>query len=124
MDLFLDEKITGDLVFNNGPALVKNQFPEVVVQRVYIKLKTFQGEWLFDSTYGVDYLGEILGKRVTKEYVDRLLQEAILEEDGVAEIVEWYSSFDGPSRTYTCSFKIRDTFTQSTSALLTIGSAI
>lgn len=121
MDLFLDEKLTGDLVFQNGPALVKSDFPDVVIQRVYIKLKTFTGEWLFDSTYGVDYLGSILGKKVTKEYVDRIIQEAILEEDGVAEIVEWTSSFSGLSRTYTCSFKIRDTQTQDVSSLLTLG---
>jgi hypothetical protein len=120
MDLFLDEKLTGDMVFNNGPTLVKAEFPEVVIQRVYIKLKTFRGEWLFNDTYGVDYLGEILGKKVPKEYVDSIIQEAILEEDGVSEIVEWSSSFSGFTRQYSCSFKIRDIYSETVSSLLTV----
>lgn len=123
MDLFMDvrESGTGDLVWRNGPSLVKSDFPDVVVQRVYIKLKTFAGEWLFNETYGVDYLGQILGKKlVTKEFVDGIIQEAILSEDGVSEIVFWESSMNGLTRSYQCRFKIRDTQTNQVSELVTI----
>ena len=121
MDLFMDVKQTGDLVWNNGPSLVKSDFPDVVVQRVYIKLRTFAGEWLFNETYGVDYLGQILGKRlITKEFIDGIIQEAILDEDGVSEISYWESSLDGLTRSYQCRFKIRDTQRQVVSELVTI----
>ena len=121
MDLFMDIKGTGDLVWNNGPSLVKSDFPDVVIQRVYIKLRTFTSEWLFNETYGVDYLGQILGKKlITKEFIDGIIQEAILDEDGVSEISYWESSLDGFTRSYQCRFKIRDTQRQAVSELVTI----
>ena len=117
----MDIKGTGDLVWNNGPSLVKSDFPDVVIQRVYIKLRTFTGEWLFNETYGVDYLGQILGKKlITKEFIDGIIQEAILDVDGVSEISYWESSLDGLARSYQCRFKIKDTQTQSNSELVTI----
>ena len=109
MDLFMDISRSGDLVYVNGPTLAKTNLPDVVAQRVYIKLRTFAGEWLFDENYGVDYLGQILGKRlVSKEFIDGLIQEAILDVEGVSEIVSWESSISASDRIYTCKFKIRE----------------
>src|SRR5690606_18186351 len=91
----------GDLVWNNGPSLVKSDFPDVVIQRVYIKLRTFTGEWLFNETYGVDYLGQILCKNlITREIIDEIIQEAILDQEGISEISYWESSLARLTRSY------------------------
>lgn len=109
----------GDMVFVNGATPVTEEFVETVAQRVFILLRTFESEWYLNSTIGVPYLTRILGQRVEKSTVDRILQENILRELGVADILEFSSSFR-EGRVYEASMKIRTTSGDNFTEILTL----
>lgn len=106
MDLLLDRK-THDLVFVNGACPVTDDRVDVVIQRVYIRLRTFFSEWYLTDTYGVPWLERILGHKGNKSTVDAILNEQLLSVDGVAQVLEFVSNFDNAQRTYSCSFRVR-----------------
>lgn len=112
MDLLLERDNTspnfGDLIFTNGDCPTTPDFTDAVAQKVFILLRTFQDEWYLNTTTGVPYLQEILGKKVEKGVVDRIIQSKVLAEDGVAGI-ENFTSFLGGNRVYTASMVIRTT---------------
>ena len=105
----------GDMLFVNGTTPITDEFVDAVAQRVFIMLRTFESEWYLNDVTGVPYLTRILGFKVEKSTVDRILQQKILQEPGVADILEFTSSLNG-SRVYEASMKIRttggDTFTE------------
>lgn len=109
MDILVDRN-TGDVVFQNGACpVVSADSADVVAQRLFILLRTWRAEWFLDTTYGVPY-ESILGMKVSKTRVDRILQSKILEEQGVAEMVSWSSEIEPSTRVYTCRFQVRTTF--------------
>lgn len=107
MDLKIDRD-TGDLIFQNGACPITTDFTDSTAQRVFVMLRTFEDEWYLNASTGVPYIPRILGRKVQKEVVDRIIQEKILAEQGVADIIS-YTSFINNDRQYTASFKIRDT---------------
>ena len=108
MDLLMNIDTDHDCVFVNGSCPVTLTPREIMGQKIKIKLLTFRGEWFQDTTYGVPYWQEILGHKVSKSRVDMLFQEAILEEQGVTEIVEFKSSIDNRVYSLTCKIRIYD----------------
>lgn len=106
MDLLLNRD-SHDLVFVNGACPTTGDRVDVVIQRLYIRLRTFLGEWYLNVGYGVPWLEKILGQKTKKATVDMLLQEQILTENGVAQVLEFDSSLDILSRTYRCTFRVR-----------------
>ena len=106
MDLLLD-RVKNDLVFINGACPTTGDRVDVVIQRLYIRLRTFFGEWFLDITYGVPYLERALGHKVSKTTIDMMLQEQILKENGVKQIISFTSTMDNPTRVYSCSFKVK-----------------
>ena len=90
MDLLLGPD--HDLVFVNGETPVTKTDFDVVGQRLKIRLLTFMGEYVFNTSYGVPYFQSILGTRIRKVDVDNIFQQKILEEDGVVEIVSFEST--------------------------------
>lgn len=117
MDLLMDNEFTssgyGDLLFVNGACPVTSENRQIVAQRLTIRLKTFLSEWFLDTTYGVPYWEQILGKKTTKNAVDRVFQEQILSERGVLEITEFNSNLSS-SREYSMSFRVRTSRGQET----------
>lgn len=109
MDLKLD--ISHDVVWENGPltkAGVTSPLTETVGQRLKILLLSFTGDWFWDTTYGVDYWGRILGKKTSKASVDLLMQQAILSEPGVKQIVTFTSTLINRQYSLTFSVKVVD----------------
>lgn len=98
----------GDMVFINGSTPITDEFVDAVAQRVFILLRTFESEWYLNDTTGVPYLTRILGQKVEKSTVDRILQQKILEQSGVADILEFNSTLSG-KRVYEVSMRIRTT---------------
>lgn len=119
MDLKIDRD-TGDLIFVNGECPITVDFTDSVAQKVYIMLRTFEQEWYLNETTGVPYIPRILGRKVDKATVDRILQENILAEDGVADILSFESSINN-SRQYEARFNVRVTEGASFSETLRIG---
>ena len=106
MDLLLD-MATGDLVFHNGPLTQEyttQPFVQTVAQRLFILLRTFEGEWFLDLTHGIPYW-DWLGQKVSKQKVDSRLQQEILATIGVKEITYFNSTL--VNRQYSAQFRVR-----------------
>lgn len=97
---------TGDLLFQNGSCPVTSTDFNVVGQRLKIRLQTFQGEYNFNTSYGVPYFQRILGKKIRKQDVDNIFQQIILEEVGVREIINFRSTLI--NFIYNLNFTVRD----------------
>lgn len=127
MDLLMDTDVTsagyGDLFFVNGACPVTNENRLTVAQRLRIRLLTFLSEWFLDTTYGIPYYEQILGRKTSKSVVDRIFQTEILKEQGVLEILE-FSSTLGSSRQYSMSFRVRTDKNQDTDIIAINGVGI
>ncbi len=104
MDILLD-LVSGDAVFVNGESPVTTDTAEEVAQRLYITLKTFQGEWYLNTDHGIPYFQSILGIKNSKEAIDLIFQQKILQDVGVQAITEFVSDLS-PERLYTLNFKV------------------
>ena len=108
MDLLLDRRPNyHDLVFVNGSCPTTGDKVDVVIQRLYIRLRTYFGEWFINVGYGVPYLERILGHKTKKSNIDMIMQEQILAESGVAQILSFSSTMDNPNRIYSCNFRVK-----------------
>ena len=69
LDILLST-LTHDIVFDDGGELQSVEGAAMVAQKVWIRLDTQLGEWLYDLAMGIDYLGVVLVKapdsRVTR----------------------------------------------------------
>lgn len=106
MDLLLDRS-SHDLVFVNGECPVTDGRTDAVVQRLYIRLRTFLGEWYLNAPYGVPWLERILGHKTRKSTIDKILQKQIMGVSGVERIVSFSSTWDNPRRHYSCTFTVK-----------------
>jgi len=107
MDLKIDYS-TGDVIFVNGPLTksdVTQPLVETVQQRLFIRLRTFLGEWFLNTAYGVPYFQDVLGKKTTKSAVDLIMQQQILAEVGVKEITYFNSTL--VNRQYSLNFRVK-----------------
>lgn len=112
MDLLLERDNNktnfGDMVFVNGSCPTTKEFADGVSQKVFILLRTFESEWYLNTTTGIPYLQEILGKKVSKGTIDRIIQQKILQEEGVASIESYISTLGG-DRVYSATMRIKTT---------------
>lgn len=116
MDLLLDP-LTHDLVFVNGQATVTYTQSEIVAQRLKITLFTFLGEWFLDTSVGVPYFQQVLGKGRSKSAIDVIFQSIIAADPGVIEIKEFSSTLDSGARGYEMTFSVRVSKTETTSPI-------
>lgn len=116
MDILMDIDETRDLIFANGDCPVTTFPVQVVAQRLFIRLRTFQGEWFYNTVYGVPYFQRIFTK-TTKGAVDAIFQDQILSENGVKRITEFSSSLNAATRKYNLSFRVLTTDGQETETI-------
>ncbi len=107
-DLLLGDD-THDLVFINGDFQLTSNESESIRQKLIIKFLSYRGEWFLDTELGVPYFQSILGKSRSKETIDVIFQNAILEEPDVLEVSEFRSTIDKTNRIYKMSFTVRTT---------------
>lgn len=95
MDLALDPD-TGDLALTGGRLQTVTGAAEVT-QRLRLALGVHTGEWLLDTSFGVDWLGKVLGKGRSKPRVDAEIKRAILATPGVTRLTAYTSTITGRS---------------------------
>jgi phage baseplate assembly protein W len=105
MDIKLDI-LAGDIAFTNSLADIVIDKTDEVQQRLYIRLRTFLGEWFINPEYGVPYFQQILGKGRKKATIDNIMQSQILADEGVLELVEFNSTIS-KDRIYSIDFKVK-----------------
>lgn len=89
---------TNDLFLrpNGELAVVRNA--EAVGQHVRQRLKTFSGEWFLDTTAGVPWLDEILGRGYDPALAEAVIKGEVLDTDAVTEITSFSVRFDRQRR--------------------------
>lgn len=111
MDILLDE--SGDISFKDNLMRLTPDKQTRARQRILITLSTNQGEWKFNTEFGIPWItsdGSIqLLSKVDKGYVDNVIKNAILAKEDVEEILEYSSHLDKQYRIYSISGKVKVT---------------
>lgn len=77
---------TNDLMLAADGNLAMVHDAEAVGQHARQRLMTFQGDWFLDTTAGVAWLEEIMGRKSDMPLAEALLKAEILDTDGVTGI--------------------------------------
>lgn len=88
------DPITNDLFLRSNGELAVVRDAEAVGQHARQRLKTFNGEWFLDTTAGVPWLDEILGRGYDAALAEAVIKGEILDTDAVIEITSFSVRFD------------------------------
>ncbi|GAB5541384.1 MAG: hypothetical protein SangKO_075760 [Sandaracinaceae bacterium] len=77
--------VVGDLHVSGGEVVIVSGV-DATVQEIETRLRWWRGEWSFDRSQGVPYLGEILRKGVDLATVRALLEREILRVPAVRRV--------------------------------------
>ncbi|KWE70566.1 hypothetical protein WL77_12250 [Burkholderia ubonensis] len=87
----------GDYTFGGGAADFLANTPETVAQAVLTRLRLLRGEWFLDTTAGMPWATDVLGKYTSGTY-DAAIRQCILGTQGVTEIASYSSSVEPETR--------------------------
>lgn len=104
MDFFLDQN-TKDLVLVDGDFKIITTQQEQLMQRLFIRLKTFARDLFWNPSYGIDYLNKVYGLNRNKNTVDALLLSEIQKEEMVESIISFESEIQDYK--YGCKFSVK-----------------
>jgi len=92
------DPVTNDLFLRPDGSLAVVRGAEAVGQHVRQRLKTFSGEWFLDTTAGVPWLDEILGRGYDPALAEAVVKGEVLDTDAVTEITSFSVRFDRQRR--------------------------
>jgi hypothetical protein len=98
---------SGDIEASGGRIPLLSTLQEAVRQRLDIKLKTFQGEYFLDTTFGIPYRQSIIGKGLSIKERDAIYIKAINDDPDVNSIVYFNSLYNPMNRHYSVEFEVR-----------------
>jgi len=85
---------TNDLFLRANGELAVVKDAESVGQHARQRLMTFQREWFLDTTAGVVWLDEIMGRQYDPALAEAVVKDELLNTDGVEEIISFSVRFD------------------------------
>lgn len=107
-DFALDQ-VTGDLLITNGAATVV-EGADAVGQRIYVKLRTFQGEYFLNQRAGFPYHDRILIRGANEPDMLQIYRSGILAVPGVESVDKVDIDFgDSDDRTLRVTMDITST---------------
>lgn len=83
-DLVLNED--GDLDLTGGLLKLTSTVQQDALQRTKIRLGTYLGEWVYNTSVGIPYFESVLIKTNNKGPIDALFKEAILRDPDLERI--------------------------------------
>lgn len=83
---------------------------ELLMQRLFLRFKTFRKDLFWNINYGIDYLNDVFGKGRPKNSVDVIIRDEILKEPMVDKVVSFESEV--VNYNYACKFVVRVRRTQ------------
>lgn len=95
---------TNDLHLDARGSLSVVEGATAVAQHVRQRLKTFEGEWFLDTTAGVPWLAQIMGRAYDPALGEAVVKAEILDTDAVVEITSFSIAFNSERR----ELQIRD----------------
>lgn len=107
-DFALDQ-VTGDLLITNGSAVLV-EAEDAIGQRVYVKLRTFQGEYFLNQRAGFPYHDRILIRGANEADLYQIYQSGILAIPGIESVDRLDIDFgDSDDRTLRVSMDVTST---------------
>ena len=97
----------GDILIQDGKFVLLKTIQEAVKQRLQVVFKTYQGEWFLNTTYGMPYRQQIIGKGLSQAETDALFIAKANADPDVQRIVYFKSNYDPVIREYDVSFEVR-----------------
>lgn len=89
-----------DYTFGHGREDYLVDTPQTVAQAVFTAMRLLLGEWFLDTTVGVPWLTQIVGRNKKDSY-DQILKATIRGVQGVVDIGTYSSSLDQDTRVLT-----------------------
>lgn len=102
IDIALDPK-TGDIALFERSAFLVTDVDQIA-QNLAIRLRFFQGEWYLNILAGLPYFEYFFVKNPNQIQVESFLIDEIANTQGVQEITQFASNYDGQSRTFGVQF--------------------
>lgn len=78
---------------------------DILMQRLFMRLKTYPRDLFWNVNYGIDYLNDVFGKNKPKNSVDVILRNEILKEPMVKNIMIFESQVRDYN--YACRFSVK-----------------
>lgn len=107
MDILFNQK-TYDIDFVSSSdfvdiAIVQSTIDEVM-QKLFLRFKTFKRDLMWNTDYGIDYLRDVFGINRPKYTVDLIIQNEIEKEPMVEKLITFESEIK--NYTYSCKFRV------------------
>ena len=96
LDLALDK--TGDLAFDRAGAVAWIDGVARVRQQVEITLRTWLGEWVLDTTFGMPYLERFLVKSPSRSTVEAVIRAHVQDVPDVHRVTRIDIRIDAAAR--------------------------
>ncbi len=77
--------------------------PEVIRQKVQIRLNTAQGDWFLDASQGIPYHTWLSTKPFQPEVVSAALRNEVATTTGVITVTSWNYTWDVTTRLFTAT---------------------
>ena len=103
-DIKIDEN--GEFVVSDNDLTIVRDNRDEIIQELNIRLGFYYTEWFLNVPKGVPYLETVLKKGTSLQTVNGIFIREINATDGVNEILEFASDFDGESRVFRLDFKV------------------
>ena len=84
-------------------AIINNPVDDLM-QRLYLRFKTFKRDLMWNTGYGIDYLNDVFGINKSQIVVDTIIKEEIRKEPMVSSITFFESQL--VNYTYACKFTV------------------
>ena len=108
MDILFDQKTYDIELVTVGENVVDlavvTSSADTLMQRLYLRFKTYKRDLWWSLSYGIDYLNEVFGMNKPIRSVDVIIQNEILQEPMVASLVSFESEVI--NYTYNCKFTV------------------
>ena len=108
MDILFDQKSYDIELVTVGENVVDlavvTSSADTLMQRLYLRFKTYKRDLWWSLSYGIDYLNEVFGMNKPIRSVDVIIQNEILREPMVASLVSFESEVI--NYTYNCKFTV------------------
>ena len=106
MDILFDQKTYDINLVTVGENVVDlavvTSSADILMQRLYLRFKTYKRDLWWSLSYGIDYLNEVFGMNKPIRSVDVIIQNEILREPMVESLV----SFESEVINYTYNCKV------------------
>ena len=108
MDILFDQKSYDIELVTVGENVVDlavvTSSTDILMQRLYLRFKTYKRDLWWSLSYGIDYLNEVFGMNKPIRSVDVIIQNEILREPMVESLVSFESEVI--NYTYNCKFTV------------------